>query len=126
MRPQPPRLMLVWEVRTVAQKAVVHPGPVALAADSTAAAQAPARPSVRAAAVSFVLGLFALRVCWLPGVNCLLALGSLAFGITAALQILRSRGRLGGMEEAITGIVLGLVVLAVSVFFLILFVAALR
>jgi hypothetical protein len=38
------------------------------------------RPVCRAAAASFAVGLVALRVCWLPGVNCVLAAVSIALG----------------------------------------------
>ncbi len=96
------------------------------AAPGAEAARGDGRPVARAAAISFVLGLFALRICWLPGINLLLALGSLGFGIAGALQVAGSRGRLGGMEEAATGIVLGVVVLGLSVFFGILLIASLR
>jgi hypothetical protein len=72
----------------------------------------------KAAVLSFTLGLLALRVCWLPGVNCALALAALTAGIVAVLQITHSRGRVGGLEEAITGVVLGIVVLGLSTFFI--------
>ena len=107
-------------------RAAVHGKIGALPRVEAADQEAPARPAVKAAALSFVIGLFALRVCWLPGINCALALGALALGVVGALQVARSHGRLGGMEEAMTGIVMGLVVLAISVFFTILLVASLR
>lgn len=84
------------------------------------------RPVCRAAAASFTLGLVALRVCWLPGVNCLLAVTSIVLGAVAAWQIARSRGALCGTDEAISGVVLGVVVLGLSVFFVSALVAAYR
>lgn len=84
------------------------------------------RPICRAAAASFAVGLVALRVCWLPGVNCVLAAASIALGGVAAWQILRSRGTMCGMDEAVSGIVLGVVVLGLSVFFVSAIVAAWR
>lgn len=85
-----------------------------------------ARPLCRAAAMSFTLGLIALRVCWLPGVNCVLAAAALGLGGVAFWQILRSRGGLCGVDEAISGMVLGVIVLGVSTFFISLLVAAYR
>lgn len=79
---------------------------------------AQARPMCRAAAASFAFGLVALRVCWLPGVNCVLAATSLALGGLATWQILRSHGKMCGLDEAISGMVLGVVVLGLSVFFI--------
>lgn|GEM_PF-1937308 len=76
------------------------------------------RPVCRAAAASFAVGLVALRVCWLPGVNCLLAAVSIALGAGAAWQIMHSRGQVCGMDEAISGVVLGIVVMGLSVFFI--------
>ncbi|HEU5300251.1 MAG TPA: hypothetical protein VFW08_12215 [bacterium] len=84
------------------------------------------RPLCRAAAASFSMGLVALRVCWLPGVNCALAVASLGLGALAAWQILRSRGKMCGLDEAVSGVVLGVVVLGISVFFISAFVAAFR
>jgi hypothetical protein len=84
------------------------------------------RPVCRAAAASFAIGLVALRVCWLPGVNCLLAAVSIALGGVAAWQIARSHGSLCGVDEAISGVVLGVVVLGLSVFFVSALVAAYR
>ncbi len=84
------------------------------------------RPVARVAALSFAVGLIALRLCWLPGVNCVLAGAALILGLTSALIIMKSHGALGGVEEAISGIVLGLVVLGLSVFFITAFVAAYR
>lgn len=84
------------------------------------------RPLCRAAALSFTVGLVALRVCWLPGVNCVLAAASVALGALAFWQIVRSRGALCGLDEAVSGIVLGVVVLGLSVFFVSAFVAAYR
>jgi len=84
------------------------------------------RPVCRAAGASFTVGLVALRVCWLPGVNCLLAAAAIALGAVAAWQIARSRGALCGVDEAISGVVLGVVVLGLSVFFVSALVAAYR
>ena len=84
------------------------------------------RPLCRAAALSFTVGLVALRVCWLPGVNCVLAAASIALGTLAFWQIVRSRGALCGLDEAVSGIVLGVVVLGLSVFFVSAFIAAYR
>jgi len=84
------------------------------------------RPVCRAAAASFAVGLVALRVCWLPGVNCVLAAVSVALGGVAAWQIVRSRGALCGVDEAVSGIVLGVVVLGLSTFFVSALVAAYR
>ncbi|HEU5171650.1 MAG TPA: hypothetical protein VFU46_13970 [Gemmatimonadales bacterium] len=84
------------------------------------------RPVCRAAAVSFAVGLVALRVCWLPGVNCVLALAAIGLGAVAAWQILHSHGRLCGVDEAVSGVVLGVVVLGLSVFFISAIVAAWR
>src|SRR5574341_2668217 len=83
-----------------------------------------ARPVWRAAALSFTVGLVALRVCWLPGVNCVLGAAALALGALAFWQILHSRGALCGIDEAVSGIVLGVVVLGLSVFFLSAIIAA--
>lgn len=85
-----------------------------------------ARPVCRAAAMSFAVGLVALRVCWLPGVNCVLAAASIVLGTVAFWQILRSRGAMRGLDEAASGIALGVVVLGLSVFFVSAFVAAYR
>ncbi len=76
------------------------------------------RPMCRAAAASFAVGLVALRVCWLPGVNCVLAATAVALGGVAAWQILRSHGTMCGVDEAVSGMVLGVVVLGLSVFFI--------
>lgn len=84
------------------------------------------RPVCRAAAASFTVGLVALRVCWLPGVNCVLAAAALALGALATWQILRSHGKICGIDEAVSGIVLGVVVLGLSVFFISALVAAWR
>lgn len=72
----------------------------------------------RAAGLSFAAGLIGLRVCWLPGVNCVLALAALVLGIVAFVQIARGRGRWGGLDEAIAGVVMGVIVMGVSVFFI--------
>jgi len=80
----------------------------------------------KAAALSFTLGLVALRICWLPGVNCAVALAAVALGLVGLLQVLRGHGMLGGLDEAITGIVLGIVVLGLSMFFVSAFIAAYR
>lgn len=85
-----------------------------------------ARPVCRAAALSFTVGLVALRVCWLPGVNCVLGAVALALGALAFWQILRSRGAMCGIDEAVSGMVLGVVVLGLSVFFLSALIAAWR
>jgi hypothetical protein len=80
----------------------------------------------KAAALSFTLGLLALRVCWLPGVNCALAAAALTAGVLALVQLVRAHGTLAGIEEALTGVVLGIVVLGLSVFFITALVAAYR
>ncbi len=86
----------------------------------------PAEPRIlpRAATLSFMLGLIALRVCWLPGVNCMLAVGAVTLGILAVWRIMRARGVSTGLDEAISGIVLGLIVLGLSVFFISALIAA--
>ena len=84
------------------------------------------RPLCRAAAASFAVSLVALRVCWLPGVNCVLAAASIALGALAAWQILRSRGTMCGLDEAIAGVVLGVVVMGLSLFFMSALIAAWR
>lgn len=94
---------------------VPHPGTVSPLPDTE---RPEARPLCRAAAPSFAVGLVALRLCWLPGVNCILALTAIGLGAVALWQILRSRRALGGLDEAVSGIVLGVVVLGLSVFFL--------
>ena len=86
----------------------------------------PVRTLPRAAALSFTIGLIALRVCWLPGVNCALAAGALVLGVVGLCKIARGHGACGGLEEAITGVVLGVVVLGLSVFFITALVAAYR
>jgi hypothetical protein len=78
----------------------------------------------KAAVLSFTLGMIALRVCWLPGVNCALAVTSVALGVVALFQIFHARGTVAGIEEAITGVVLGIVVLGLSVFFISTLIAA--
>lgn len=83
-------------------------------------------PPCRAAATSFAVGLVALRLCWFPGVNCILAVTSIVLGAVALWQILHSRGALGGTDEAVSGLVLGVVVLGLSVFFLSALIAAYR
>jgi hypothetical protein len=80
----------------------------------------------RAAVLSFTIGLIALRVCWLPGVNCALAAGAVVLGVVGVCQILRARGACGGLDEAISGLVLGVIVLGLSVFFISALVAAYR
>ncbi|HLE77275.1 MAG TPA: hypothetical protein VJA65_02565 [bacterium] len=99
-----------------------HHTPIVVPQQTRVAAQQPQalseRPICPAAARSFTVGLVALRVCWLPGVNCLLALASIALGALAIREILHSRGALGGMDEAISGTTLGVVVLGLSVFFI--------
>jgi hypothetical protein len=76
--------------------------------------------------LSFAVGLIALRVCWLPGVNCLLAVAAVALGISGLCQALRHRGEGCGLDEAITGLVLGIIVLGLSTFFTVALVAAYR
>lgn len=71
----------------------------------------------RAAGLSFAIGLIALRVCWLPGINCVLAVAAIGLGIVGLYRIIRSRGT-EGLDEAITGIVMGIVVLGLSTFFI--------
>ncbi len=80
----------------------------------------------RAAALSFTLGLISLRVCWLPGVNCALATGAVALGVVGLCQVLRAHGACGGIDEAISGIILGVVVLGLSTFFISAIIAAYR
>lgn len=80
----------------------------------------------QAASRSFAVGLVALRVCWLPGVNCLLALAAITLGAMAIWQILHSQGAMSGLDEAISGTTLGVVVLGLSVFFISALVAAWR
>lgn len=77
-----------------------------------------ARPPCPAAARSFAVGLVALRVCWLPGVNVLLALAAIGLGVQAIWEIIHSRRAMGGLDEAISGTTLGVVVLGLSVFFI--------
>ena len=80
----------------------------------------------RTAVLSFTLGLLALRVCWLPGVNCVLAAAAVALGTMALVKIVQGRGAGRGFEEAITGVVLGIVVLGLSTFFISALVVAYR
>jgi hypothetical protein len=82
------------------------------------------RPVCPAAALSFTLGLIALRLCWLPGVNCALALAAVGAGVLGSYRVARSQGGLCGFDEAVSGIVLGVIVLGLSTFFLSAFVAA--
>lgn len=82
------------------------------------------RPVCPLAALSFTLGLIALRLCWLPGVNCALALAAVGAGALGCYKVARSRGGIGGFDEAVSGIVLGVIVLGLSVFFISAFVAA--
>ncbi len=77
-----------------------------------------AQPVCPAAGLSFTLGLMALRLCWLPGVNLVLALGALGAGTLGCYTIARSRGRLCGFDEAISGMVMAVVVVGLSVFFI--------
>jgi len=86
----------------------------------------PSHAVCRAAAVSFAVGLTSLRVCWLPGVNIVLAAASVALGVCAVWQILHSHGTMRGMDEAVSGLVLGIVVIGLSTFFLSALVAAWR
>ena len=76
------------------------------------------RPLCQAASRSFAVGLVALRVCWLPGVNCLLAVAAITLGAVAIWQIAHGRGAVRGLDEAISGTTLGVVVLGLSVFFI--------
>ncbi|MDQ7842574.1 MAG: hypothetical protein QN141_00585 [Armatimonadota bacterium] len=80
----------------------------------------------RAAAASFAVGLLSLRVCWLPGVNVLLAAAAVALGVFACWQILHSHGAMQGMDEAVSGLVLGIVVIGLSTFFITALIAAWR
>lgn len=84
------------------------------------------RSMCRAASSSFAVGLVALRVCWLPGVNLILALTSLTLGVVGLWQIFRSRNAMSGIDEAVSGVVLGVVVLGLSLFFLSVLIAAYR
>lgn len=84
------------------------------------------RPVCPAAALSFALGLMALRLCWLPGVNCALALAAVGAGVLGFSRVARSRGGLCGFDEAVSGMVLGVIVLGLSVFFVSAFVGAWR
>lgn len=102
---------------------VSHPAEAA----SAAPIQAVATPGpCRAAGTSFGAGLVAIRLCWLPGVNCVLAMAALVFGGLAIWEIAHGRGLLTGMDEAVSGIVLGALSLGLSIFFLSLLFAALR
>lgn len=69
------------------------------------------------AATSFMLGMMALRLCWLPMVNCGLALAAVVLGLLGLRQIASARGRVAGRSEATAGLVLGLVVLGLSTAF---------
>lgn len=80
----------------------------------------------KAAVLSFMLGIVALRLCWLPGVNCVFSLAAIGLGSLALVRILGSHGRAAGLEEAMTGLVLGVVVLGLSTFFISALVAAYR
>ncbi|MDR7418746.1 MAG: hypothetical protein QN178_07520 [Armatimonadota bacterium] len=93
-------------------------------AGPTRPSQVPVRP--RAAVLSFTFGLLALRVCWLPGVNCLMAMAAVALGALALARVARQHGARAGVEEAVTGLVLGMIVLGLSVFFVSALVAAYR
>lgn len=84
------------------------------------------RPMCPPAASSFAVGLVALRLCWLPGVNVILATVALILGVIALWRIVQSRGALSGLDEAISGVVLSVVVLGLSTFFLSLIIAAYR
>lgn len=90
-------------------------------AEPTRAADRPVYPL---AALSFTLGLIALRLCWMPGVNCALALAAVGAGVLGCYKVARSRGGWCGFDEAVSGIVLGVIVLGLSVFFISAFVAA--
>jgi len=82
------------------------------------------RPVCPLAGLSFTLGLIALRLCWMPGVNCALALAAVGAGVLGCYRVARSRGGVGGFDEAVSGIVLGVIVLGLSMFFISAFVAA--
>jgi hypothetical protein len=68
----------------------------------------------------------ALRLCWLPGVNCALALAAVGAGVLGFSRVVRSHGGLCGFDEAVSGTVLGVIVLGLSVFFVSAFVGAWR
>jgi hypothetical protein len=80
----------------------------------------------KTAVLSFTLGLLALRVCWLPGVNCVLAMVAVVAGTMALVKIVQGHGARRGFEEAVTGVVLGIVVLGLSAFFVSALVVAYR
>ncbi len=82
------------------------------------------RPVCPLAGLSFTLGLIALRLCWMPGVNCALALAAVGAGVLGCYRVARSRGGVSGFDEAASGIVLGVIVLGLSMFFISAFVAA--
>lgn len=121
--------MVEPEVVTVSTT-LPHPGvappPAATQTPPITQLQETPRPLCRTAASSFTVGLIGLRVCWLPGVNCILAFAAIVLGAVALWKILHSRGAMGGIDEAVSGIVLGIVVLGLSVFFLSALVAAWR
>lgn len=103
---------------------VSHPGE---AQPSAAQAQpAVVQGPCRAAGTSFGAGLVAIRLCWLPGVNLLMATAALVYGAAAIWEIARSRRMLTGLDEAVSGMVLGALAFGLSVFFLSLLFAALR
>ncbi|HXF82327.1 MAG TPA: hypothetical protein VNN19_06220 [bacterium] len=103
----------------------VSPGEAQAASVGAAEAASAGRPC-RAAATSFNAGLVAIRLCWLPGLNLLLATAALAYGVLALWEIGRSRGRMTGLDEAVSGLVLGVLAFGLSVFFLSLLFAGLR
>lgn len=80
---------------------------------------------VRATGLSFFLGLLSLRLCWFPGVNCVLALAALVLGLIGLFRILRHREDPSRLDEAATGIVMGAIVLALSALFVAAFLVAL-
>src|SRR3989304_3968480 len=82
------------------------------------------RPVCPMAGLSFTLGLIALRLCWMPGVNCALALAAVGAGVLGCYRVARSRGGGGGVDEAGSGLVLRGVVVGLSIFFISAFVAA--
>ncbi|MDR7433883.1 MAG: hypothetical protein QN189_02005 [Armatimonadota bacterium] len=73
------------------------------------------------ASASFMLGLTALRLCWIPGVNCALALLAIAFGLAGRWQIRHSPTPQTGLSECTGGCILGSIVLGLTGFVLALY-----
>jgi|GEM_PF-1995658 len=73
------------------------------------------------ASASFMLGLTALRLCWIPGVNCALALLAIALGIAGRWQIRHSPVPQTGLSECTGGCILGGIVLGLTGFVLTLY-----